>query len=199
MHPPYEVAHKFGKKVRELRLQRGMTQQQVADACGLDITYIGGIERGQRNPTLGVMHGLASILGLKLSDLLEKAKLWPLEECRFHIIDSQYIISLYVSSFNPRLLKELEDSGQVQEFLAEAASQARLIYLQCRKAGMSPLQAGEVADKDLYPEPEASEDEEPERWGCGHLNAPLGILPVQPSETANDSPMPLLDTAKTDY
>jgi transcriptional regulator with XRE-family HTH domain len=75
MHPPSDVACKFGEEVRELRLQQGMTQQQVADACGLDITYVGGIERGQRNPTLGVMHGLASILGLKLSDLLKKAKL----------------------------------------------------------------------------------------------------------------------------
>jgi transcriptional regulator with XRE-family HTH domain len=75
MHPPSEVATKFGEKVRGLRLQNGMTQQQLADACGIDITYMGGIERGQRNPTLGVMHGLASILGLKLSDLLKKAKL----------------------------------------------------------------------------------------------------------------------------
>jgi hypothetical protein len=32
-------------------------------------------------------------------------------------------------------------------------------YLQCRKAGMSPLETGEVADQDLYPEPEESEEE----------------------------------------
>jgi transcriptional regulator with XRE-family HTH domain len=75
MHPPSEVACKFGQKVRELRLKQGMTQQQLADACGIDITYVGGIERGERNPTLGVMHGIAFILGIKLSDLLKKAKL----------------------------------------------------------------------------------------------------------------------------
>ncbi len=61
--------------VRVLRQRKGMTQQDLADACGLDIGYVGGIERGQRNPTLGVMHGLASILGFKLSELLRKAKL----------------------------------------------------------------------------------------------------------------------------
>ena len=38
----------------------------------LDISYVGGIERGQRNPTLGVIHGLASVLGVKASDLLKE-------------------------------------------------------------------------------------------------------------------------------
>jgi transcriptional regulator with XRE-family HTH domain len=61
--------------MRELRLKRGLSQQQVADACGLDIGYIGGIERGQRNPTLGVMHGIAKVLDTRISDLLRKAKL----------------------------------------------------------------------------------------------------------------------------
>ena len=49
-----------------------MSQQQLADACGLDITYIGGIERGHRNPTLGVMHGVASVLRSELSELLKE-------------------------------------------------------------------------------------------------------------------------------
>jgi hypothetical protein len=53
-------------------------------------------------------------------------------------------LECHMAEFNPRLLKELEDSGQLQEFLAEAASQA----------------AGEVADQDLYPTPETSEVED---------------------------------------
>jgi hypothetical protein len=68
-------------------------------------------------------------------------------------------LECHMAEFNPRQLKELEDSGQLQEFLAEAAAQARLIYLQCRKAGMSAHEAGEVADQDLYPEPETSEED----------------------------------------
>ena len=72
-------------------------------------------------------------------------------------------LECHMAEFNPRQLKELEDSGQLQEFLAEAASQARLIYLQCRKAGLSAQEAGEIADQDLYPEPEVGEgDEDPE-------------------------------------
>lgn len=75
MQPRSAVARQFGKAVKELRLKKRMTQQQLADACGLDISYVGQIERGQRNPTLGVMQGLASVLGEKLSDLLRVAKL----------------------------------------------------------------------------------------------------------------------------
>ena len=75
MHPPSRVAVEFGRAVRTLRTERGMTQQELADACGLDIGYIGQIERGQRNPTLGAMHSIASVLRINLSALLKFAKL----------------------------------------------------------------------------------------------------------------------------
>lgn len=65
----------------------------------------------------------------------------------------QAMLEAHMAEFNPRQLKELEDSGKLQEYLEEQSSQARLIYLQCRKAVMSQLQAGEVARLDLYPEP----------------------------------------------
>ena len=74
MQPRSAVARQFGKAVKELRLKKAMSQQQLADACGLDISYVGQIERGHRNPTLGAMQGLASILGVKMSELLKKAK-----------------------------------------------------------------------------------------------------------------------------
>ena len=69
-----KLAKAFGKAVRELRLQKGVTQQELADKCGLDLSYVGGIERGQRNPTLGVIHALAQVLDARPPDLLKKAK-----------------------------------------------------------------------------------------------------------------------------
>ena len=71
MQPPSNVARALGKAVREYRLKKGLTQQDLADKCGLDISYVGGIERGQRNPTLGVVHGLASVLEVRVSDLVK--------------------------------------------------------------------------------------------------------------------------------
>jgi hypothetical protein len=73
-------------------------------------------------------------------------------------------LECHMAEFTPRLLKELEDSGKLQEFLEESASQARLIYLQCRKAGMSAQEASEVADQDLYPEPDTGEGDEDPEW-----------------------------------
>ena len=40
---------RFGKRVRELRAAKGFSQEAFADQCGLDRTYMGGIERGKRN------------------------------------------------------------------------------------------------------------------------------------------------------
>ena len=75
MRPPLQVSREFGKAVRELRLERELSPQQLADSYGLDPSYIGQVERGQRNPTLGVMHGSSKVLKTKLPDLLKAAKL----------------------------------------------------------------------------------------------------------------------------
>ncbi|MFP3869156.1 MAG: helix-turn-helix transcriptional regulator [Desulfobacteraceae bacterium] len=42
----------FGNAVREARLREKMSQEDLADAAGLDRTYIGGVERGERKPSL---------------------------------------------------------------------------------------------------------------------------------------------------
>jgi transcriptional regulator with XRE-family HTH domain len=50
--------------IRRLRLERGFTQEQLAHECELDLTYIGGIERGCRNPSVKVLSKLAAALGV---------------------------------------------------------------------------------------------------------------------------------------
>ncbi|MEX5485298.1 helix-turn-helix domain-containing protein [Proteus mirabilis] len=56
----------FGQRVKQLRLEAGMSQEAFADRCGLDRTYISGIERGVRNPTLEVIGRIAEGLERKL-------------------------------------------------------------------------------------------------------------------------------------
>lgn len=65
-----EILHLFGKKVRQLRKERGLSQEAFADVCGLDRTYIGGIERGERNISLRNLSVIAKGLGISMSDLL---------------------------------------------------------------------------------------------------------------------------------
>lgn len=58
--PPHRLA--FGERVRELRQQLGMSQEAFAHHADFDRTYISGIERGIRNPTLDVIYRLADAL-----------------------------------------------------------------------------------------------------------------------------------------
>lgn len=59
----------FGKRVAELRKNVGYSQEQFAFKCGVDRTYIGVIERGEKSPTLNTIDKIASVLGISKSEL----------------------------------------------------------------------------------------------------------------------------------
>ncbi|TKV13904.1 helix-turn-helix transcriptional regulator [Citrobacter sp. wls619] len=61
----------FGAHLKKLRQQSGLSQEAFADKCGLDRTYVSGIERGVRNPTLEVISILAKGLEIKINVLFE--------------------------------------------------------------------------------------------------------------------------------
>lgn len=61
----------FGSRVRYLRLKCGLSQEDLADKCGLDRTYIGGIERGERNPSLKNILKLSEALSVGIDDLFK--------------------------------------------------------------------------------------------------------------------------------
>ncbi|MGG0739568.1 helix-turn-helix domain-containing protein [Niallia taxi] len=54
-----EFLELFGSKIREIRKAKGLTQEELAERCGLQNTYIGGIERGERNISLQSVDKLA--------------------------------------------------------------------------------------------------------------------------------------------
>ncbi|RLT19179.1 MAG: XRE family transcriptional regulator [Planctomycetota bacterium] len=60
----------FGESVRELRLERGLSQDDFAAAAGIHRTYVGGVERGERNPTLTSIARIASALKISPAELL---------------------------------------------------------------------------------------------------------------------------------
>ena len=63
----------FGQRVRELRQAAGFSQEELAERCGLHRTYIGGIERGERNPSYANLLRVADALELRLSSLVAQA------------------------------------------------------------------------------------------------------------------------------
>lgn len=60
-----------GKNVRRFRQRANMTQEQLAFAAEIDLTYVGGIERGKRNPSVLVLVRIATALGAKPAELLQ--------------------------------------------------------------------------------------------------------------------------------
>lgn len=61
---------RVGENVRRLRLARGLSQERLAFDSKIDLTYLGGIERGRRNPSLMVMVRIADALGEDLEALI---------------------------------------------------------------------------------------------------------------------------------
>lgn len=62
---------KFGNRVRKERLKLGLSQEELAEKSGVHRTYIGMIERAEKNITLENIQKIARALGLKISDLLK--------------------------------------------------------------------------------------------------------------------------------
>jgi transcriptional regulator with XRE-family HTH domain len=59
-----------GTNVRRHRQRAGLTQEQLAFAAEIDLTYVGGIERGKRNPSVLVLARIAEALGTEPLELL---------------------------------------------------------------------------------------------------------------------------------
>lgn len=60
----------FGKKLREVRLKKSRSQGDVAKVLGVHRSYISGLERGKRNPSLLTVHKVAKALGVSVNELL---------------------------------------------------------------------------------------------------------------------------------
>ena len=64
----------FGEALRQLREERGLSQEAAALACGIDRSYYGKIERGMKSPTLGTVWKIADALEVQASRLLAQTE-----------------------------------------------------------------------------------------------------------------------------
>ncbi|HHZ17931.1 MAG TPA: helix-turn-helix transcriptional regulator [Acholeplasmataceae bacterium] len=65
----------FGKRVRQLRMRKGLSQEELGYEAGLHRTYIGQIERAEKNITLKNIAKIAKELGVNISELFDFNKL----------------------------------------------------------------------------------------------------------------------------
>ncbi len=64
-----DIKRAVGKRIKIVRQQNGLTQDQLAEHVGLSPKYISGIERGVENPTMDILLRVAKILGVEPYDL----------------------------------------------------------------------------------------------------------------------------------
>jgi transcriptional regulator with XRE-family HTH domain len=70
-----DIEKQFGRRVRDLREAKHISQEELAFKAGMHRTYLGGIERGERNPALKNINALAKALEVDIAELFRfKAK-----------------------------------------------------------------------------------------------------------------------------
>ncbi len=67
-----DIAKAVGQRIRNYRTQKGLSQEKLAELCGCHPTYIGQLERGEKNATLESIERVTAALGVSLSKLFEK-------------------------------------------------------------------------------------------------------------------------------
>ncbi len=103
----------IGKRIKYIRTEKGISQEELAEAADITTNYIGQIERGQRNPTLSILENIASALGITFSELFNEFDytVYLSIECISEVTD----IIMLLETFTPeqlhhihRILKELD-------------------------------------------------------------------------------------------
>ncbi len=69
-----ELTRDFGALVKKLRLEKGISQERLAELCGLHRNYVGAIERAERTPSIVTAEKLAKALGTTLSSLFSQVE-----------------------------------------------------------------------------------------------------------------------------
>ena len=63
---------RYGKRLRKARLDKGLTQLELADKAGVSVNHYAQIERGEKNPSVTTLTNIVEVLGLTPNDILKK-------------------------------------------------------------------------------------------------------------------------------
>ena len=66
------MTRRFGALVRQLRLEKGLSQERLAELCGMHRNYVGAVERAERTPSIVAADKLAEALGTTLSSMFSE-------------------------------------------------------------------------------------------------------------------------------
>ena len=69
-----DVRERVGLNLQKLRRERGLSQEELADRANIHQTYLSGVERGKRNPTVTVLQRIADARGADIEDLVSRRR-----------------------------------------------------------------------------------------------------------------------------
>ena len=69
-----DVRERVGLNLQRLRRERGLSQEELADLANIHQTYLSGVERGKRNPTVTVLQRIAEALGADIEELVSSRR-----------------------------------------------------------------------------------------------------------------------------
>ncbi|MNC11004.1 anaerobic benzoate catabolism transcriptional regulator [compost metagenome] len=93
-----------GARIRQLRLSKGLSQAKLAEVADLQVSYIGGVERGERNISLNTLEKLTSALG---TDPIEALRVGQLDEVD-GVTEKQHVLKMHLSLLGERSLLEVQ-------------------------------------------------------------------------------------------
>jgi transcriptional regulator with XRE-family HTH domain len=70
--PTQQITKILAGNIRTYRRSRNLSQEELAEICGLHRTYVGSVERGERNVTLSTLEAFSAALGVSVQDLLKR-------------------------------------------------------------------------------------------------------------------------------
>lgn len=98
-----QLVNIVGTNIREIRKQKKMTQEELAEKCGLQTSYLAGVERGNRNITLSTLEKITIGLGINAIELFEL-------EIPMNIlpIETEQLIHLFANQLKTKSEKEIQ-------------------------------------------------------------------------------------------
>lgn len=93
-----EVTNKFGQKLKSIRLNKKLSQEEFAFQCNMQASHIGQLERGQKSPTLDTLNKISDGLNMPLTGLLDFDEKDKQENCNITVSK----INAYLNKLTPK-------------------------------------------------------------------------------------------------
>jgi len=102
-----DIRKRLGRRIRSLRADLDLSQEQLAEKAGISAKYLGEVERGVGNISIDRLSGLAAVLGIPLTDMLETEHELPFDELLAEITRILPSLTLQDAQIVYRMLKAL--------------------------------------------------------------------------------------------